>query len=281
MKRILVCTDGSDYSQECCRYGAWLSKQMGALISVLYVTDLRQFEIPAIADLSGSLGIQPFEGMIEQLREFEEHKSNFVKESALKIFEEAGLSDRVTYLHKTGLLVDMVEKVSEDVDLILLGKRGENVNFATEHLGAMLERFLRTSKKPCLVTSRKFKLIDRVAIAYDGGESSKKAIRFMAGDELFKALSLHVITVAETGKEDLAAQRIGEAEQLMKQAGLYPTYQVLAGDVETSISDYVREEKVDLLIAGAYGHSRIRDFFIGSTTTELLRQCHVPVLCFR
>ena len=60
MKKILLCTDGSSYAEECCRYGAWLAKQTGAAIDLLYVTDLRQFEIPAVADLSGSLGIQPY-----------------------------------------------------------------------------------------------------------------------------------------------------------------------------------------------------------------------------
>ncbi|MEM8866667.1 MAG: universal stress protein [Verrucomicrobiota bacterium] len=281
MKRILVCTDGSNYAQESCRFAAWWAKQTGAAVSVLYVSDLRQYEIPAVADVSGSLGIQPFEGMVSQMEEVETQKSAFVKASAIEIFEEMGVAANVSFCHETGMLVDRIEKFSENADLILLGKRGENVNFATEHLGAMLEKVVRTATRPCLVTSRQFKPLDRVAIAYDGGESSKKAICFMAREELFKALSLHVITVAESGKEDLAAERLKEAEGLMRQAALHPTYQMLSGVVETAISNHVRREKIDLLIAGAYGHSRIREFFIGSTTTELLRRCHVPVLCFR
>jgi nucleotide-binding universal stress UspA family protein len=32
---------------------------------------------------------------------------------------------------------------------------------------------------------------------------------------------------------------------------------------------------------GAYGHTRIRQFVIGSTTTAMMRQCRVPVLLFR
>jgi len=56
---------------------------------------------------------------------------------------------------------------------------------------------------------------------------------------------------------------------------------VLSGEAETAIADYVQSAKIDLLVAGAYGHSRIRKLLIGSTTTELLRRCHVPVLCFR
>jgi nucleotide-binding universal stress UspA family protein len=281
MKNLLICTDGSNYSEECCRYGAWISRQTGAQIEVLYVTDLRQFEVPAVADLSGSLGIQPYGGMISQLQEVEEHKSRFVQEHALRVFRDEGVAERVTFHHETGLLVDEIEDYANRADLILLGKRGENANFATEHVGSMLERVVRSATKPCLVTSRKFKPIDRVAIAYDGGPSCKKALQFMAETELFRAFDLHIITATEGYKEDEATKRLEEAEHLMKLAGLYPAFQVLAGDVETAISDYVAKAKIDLLIAGAYGHSRIRKFLIGSTTTELLRSCRVPVLCFR
>ncbi len=281
MKNLLICTDGSNYSQECCRYGAWLAKQAGASVEVLYVTDLRQFEIPVVADLSGSLGIQPFEGMISQLQEVEEHKSTFVEDSAMAIFEKEGVSVRTTFHHETGLLVDSIEEYAKRADLILIGKRGENANFATEHLGSMLERVVRSATKPCLVTSREFRPIDHVAIAYDGGLSCQQALEFMAKSELFRAFDLHVVTAVEGHKEDKAADLLAEAERTMNNSGLYPACQVLSGDVETAIEDYVKNAKIDLLVAGAYGHSRIRELLIGSTTTELLRSCHVPVLCFR
>lgn len=281
MKKLLVCSDGSHYAEHCCRYGAWLARQTQASVSVLYVTDLRQFEVPAVADLSGSLGIQPYEGMVSHLREVENKKSEFVREHAMKVFEEEGVADRTTFYHETGLLVDVVDDYAEKADLVLLGKRGENVNFATEHLGSMLERVVRSSKKPCLVTNRKFHPIANVAVAYDGSESSHKALEFMGANELFGGMDLHVITAVEGSKEDLAAQRLREAESALKQHGLYPACQMLRGEVETVIAEYVRKKGVDLLIAGAYGHSRIRELLIGSTTTQLLRQCHVPVLCFR
>jgi nucleotide-binding universal stress UspA family protein len=281
MKNLLICTDGSNYSQECCRYGAWLAKQMEAKVEVLYVTDLRQFEIPAVADLSGSLGIQPYEGMIAQLQEVEAQKAKFVEESAMAIFEAQGVLERTTFHHQTGMLVDAIEDYAERADMILLGKRGENANFATEHLGSMLERVVRASTKPCLVTSREFRPIDHVAIAYDGGISCQRALEFMAQSELFRAFDIHVVIAAESHKEDQAAAQLAEAERMMNASGLYPACQLLSGEAETAIADYVKNAKIDLLVAGAYGHSRIRKLLIGSTTTELLRRCHVSVLCFR
>lgn len=53
-----------------------------------------------------------------------------------------------------------------------------------------------------------------------------------------------------------------------------------AGEPEVVIPDYVRDERIDLLVMGAYGHSRIRQLIVGTTTT-MLRTCHVPVLLLR
>ncbi|MFT5837047.1 MAG: nucleotide-binding universal stress UspA family protein, partial [Candidatus Azotimanducaceae bacterium] len=268
MKNILICTDGSGYAHEACLYGAWLSQQTKADISLLYVTDLRQFEIPAVADFSGSLGIQPFEGMVAQLHDVEEIKSNFVKEHAIKTLKDAGVAeDKITFHHETGLLVEVMSDYADVADLVLLGKRGENVNFATEHLGSMLERVLRSVDKPCLVTNRKFKSFDKVAIAYDGGVSCQKALDYIATNELFRALDLHLVVCVEGHKEDQATEHLKEAEGKLHKAGVYPTCQMLTGEVETAIADYVKHAHMDLLILGAYGHSRIRELLIGSTTT--------------
>jgi nucleotide-binding universal stress UspA family protein len=219
--------------------------------------------------------------MITQLQEVEEHKAKFVEESAMSIFEALDLAACATFHHETGMLVDSIEAYAGRADMILIGKRGENANFATQHLGSMLERVVRTATKPCLVTSREFRAVDRVAIAYDGGKSCQAALKFMAQSELFRAFDLHVVTAAETHKEGEAANQLADAERIMNHSGLYPACQVLCGEAETAISEYVKSANIDLLVAGAYGHSRIRELLIGSTTTALLRRCHVPVLCFR
>jgi len=36
-----------------------------------------------------------------------------------------------------------------------------------------------------------------------------------------------------------------------------------------------------MLVMGAYGHSRIRQFILGSTTSEMVRICEIPVLMFQ
>ncbi len=283
MNKILVCTDGSDYAQVCCQYANWLAGLMGAKIDLLYLTDIRQFEVPFIADLSGSLGIQPYQDIMSQLQELERKKARMIEESSRKAFEANELGNEVNFHHRTGLLVDCLEDFEADADLVMLGKRGENANFATDHLGSTMERVLRACKKPCLVTSRKFREIRKILLAYDGGQSCRKALNFLtiSGPEAMKEIDLHIVTVVESGNEAFAKKSLKEAESVSKAAGYQPVCKMLHGHVEETLSDYVEGEGIDLLVMGAYGHTRIRYLLIGSTTTATLRSCKIPVLCFR
>ena len=217
--------------------------------------------------------------MVAQLQEVEEIKSKFVEEQALKALTGAGVDESgISFHHETGLLVDVISDYADRADLILIGKRGENVNFAAEHLGSMLEHTLRSLDQPCLVTNRNYKQINKLAIAYDGGASCRKALEFVSTEQPFNSLELHVVVCVEGRKEDEATIHLKEAEDHLQKAGLDPNCQILTGEVERAIADYVQEEEIDLLLVGAYGHSRIRELLIGSTTTALLRRCHVPVL---
>lgn len=280
--KILVCTDGSHYGNVCCEYAGWLADQTGRPIEVLYVTDLRQFEVPLIADLSGSLGIQPYQAILGQLQELEKKKAEVILSGAESILKRDHPERKITVTHKTGLLVDSLGDLEADADFVMLGKRGERSAFATEHLGSTVERVVRASGKPCLVTSRSFNAIDKVLFAYDGGKSCLKAVDFLVKTEGFKHLELHLVIVTEdSGHEDDALKALRAAEQKLTAAGYRPSCQMLHGEPEDNIAEYVAAQRIRLLIMGAYGHSRIRRLFIGSTTTEMIRRCLIPVLLFR
>lgn len=285
MKNFLVCTDGSPYSEVCCQYAAWLAQRMQATLSVTYISELGPFQASMITDLCGSLGIQPYQDVFGQMQEIEKAKVKAIEQRCKIIFKEAGLKGTPPFHNQAGTLVEYIEEVeigSGAPDLICLGKRGENANLATEHLGASLERVIRVSIKPCLVTSRKFSPIKKLLLAYDGSPSTEKALAFFVqSHKAFKDLEFHLITVDDQNNTDVSLKRLKTAEDTLKQAGFSPITQMLTGEVEDSIARYIDEQHINFLVMGAYGHSQIRHLLIGSTTTLLLRCCRVPVLLFR
>ena len=281
MNKMLVCTDGSAYAFVCYDYAVWMAQRTGAALEVLYVSDLRQFEVPMVADLSGSLGVQPYQAVLGKLQEFEQERAKAILEQARQHFAAKLPGATPTFTHRLGFLVDTFHEFEARADLILLGKRGENANFATEHLGSTMERVVRASHRPCLVTSRAFRPVERVLFAYDGSKSVQKALEFLATSSAFKDLELHLVTVAPRNEEEAALKTLQAAEGVLRAAGYAPVTQMLVGAPDNEIGAYVEARGINLLVMGAYGHNRIRQLIIGSTTTAMIRRCRVPVLLFR
>jgi nucleotide-binding universal stress UspA family protein len=84
------------------------------------------------------------------------------------------------------------------------------------------------------------------------------------------------------GSETAEAQdALGDASKRLRDAGYSVEAQLVKGQPDAAIVAYVEAEKIDLLVMGAYGHTRLRNLIIGSTTTEMIRSCKVPVMLFR
>jgi SulP family sulfate permease len=57
--------------------------------------------------------------------------------------------------------------------------------------------------------------------------------------------------------------------------------ELLPGDPDEVIATQVLHHEIGLVVMGAYGHSRVRNLILGSTTTHLIRTCLVPVMLSR
>lgn len=287
MKHILLCTDGSTFAQSSYCYAGWLAPRLDAEVDVLYVSDIRSQKVASTGNFSGALGLDASRELLNKLVELEHEKAktnhrkaDLILQDAEQRLQAAG-ARAVKLIHETGFLVDSFHKFEADADLIILGKRGEAAEFASKHLGANVERIVRASHKPCLVTSRDYQPIERLLLAYDGSQSCQKMLDFLVTSPAFKGLELHILTVAKKANDNHAIALLKVAEVQAQAAGFQPHCQVILGDPETAISQYIDTQNIHLLLMGAYGHSRIRHLIIGSTTVQMLRNSHIPVLLFR
>lgn len=162
MKKILLCSDGSAFAENIYRYGAWFANRLQAeAADVLCVTDIRGQQATTKTNLSGSIGIDASENLLGRLVELEHEKAKINHQRTKLVLQQAAATleaegvEQVNLIHETGFLVDCLEKFESSCDLVVLGKRGEAAEFASGHLGANLERIVRSSHKPCLVTDRK------------------------------------------------------------------------------------------------------------------------------
>jgi nucleotide-binding universal stress UspA family protein len=280
MPTILTCTDGSLYAPSVYQHAEWAASRLSADIHVLHV--IERAEAPPTHDHSGSIGFSASDELMEELTRLDEAHARVARLRGKAILEDAAKSlggATVTTTQRHGSLVEAVADFEKDAGLIILGKRGEHADFSKGHLGSNLERVVRAAKIPVLVAAREFKPVKRFLIAFDGGESSLKAIHYLATQPLLKDAECHFISV---GKPDSELSRsLENSATALKGAGYSVTSELLSGDADELISAKVKDTASDLLVMGAYGHSRIREFILGSTTTNVIRTCHVPVLLFR
>lgn len=281
---VLACVDGSGYTDSVCAHAAWASQNLAAPVELLHILPPPS-EHPIPSDFTGAIGLGEKSALLKKLTELDEERSKLDLQKgklllahAEEQLRAAGI-EAVTTHHQRGSLVETISELEAATQLIVLGKRGEHANFTTLHLGSNLERVVRAVHKPILVASRAFKPINSFVIAYDGGASANKALEYIASQPLLRGLSCHLLKIGSENAENRS--KLADAVAILAQAGFQPRAQLLPGQPDEVIASYVQENNIDLLVMGAYGHSRLRLLFIGSTTSSMLRSCPIPVLLFR
>ncbi|MBL9188272.1 MAG: universal stress protein [Opitutaceae bacterium] len=285
MPTLLSCTDGSLYAPSIYDHSAWAARRMGASVRVLHLLDPHPIT-PVTADFSGAIGLDAQAALTAELVALEAAKNRVAQARAQAIvadarahFARAGLT-AVTAEALHGTLAESIGELEATADLVVLGKRGEHADFAKGHLGSNLERVVRTCRRPVLVASRAFQPIERFLLAYDGSPSAKKAVAYAATHPLLRGLDCHLLAVG-AANSTLAADLAGARDQLFAAGYVVQADLVAGGNVEDLIAAAVKKEKTNLLVMGAYGHSRIRHLILGSTTTTMIRTVPIPVLLFR
>lgn len=282
-QKIVALVDGSIYSASVCEHAAWISGRTGAPVELIHVLDRR--EATDSHDHSGTIALGARTALMEELATLDaqrakliSHRGRAILEDAHAILDRAGVTE-ITSRLRHGDIVEAVADIEGDARVILIGKRGEAADFAKGHLGSNLERIVRASHKPVFIASRAFKPISKVLVAYDGGASAMKAVDHIARSPLFQGLSVHIVTVGSTSPEVIKG--LADAKAMLNAAGIEAETSVLPGQPEAALGKLVDEAQFDILVMGAYGHSRIRSLIIGSTTTAMIRSCKVPVVLVR
>ena len=280
---LMALVDGSAYSESVCHHAGWIARRTGAQVKLYHVLDPRRG--PAQNDLSGSIKLGARSDLLEKLSALDEQHARLAQAQGRAILEDAkalvegdGVETVVTRL-RNGDIVETVSAKEASADMILIGKRGEAAGLDAPHLGSNFERIVRASRKPVFVANRAFRPIRRVLIAYDNGVSSMKAVDYVARDPLFSGLDVVVATVGVETNETKRA--LDDTRATLTAGGHTAEVHVLQGTPGSALGDYVEQNEVDLLVMGAYGHSRIRTLVVGSTTTEMIRSCRIPVVLVR
>ena len=282
--KVMACLDDSVYTDSVVDHAAWASQRLKADLVCLHVLH-RDASRSATADYSGNIGIDTHQHLLDELAKLDAKRARIAMRQGRELIEKARTravaagAMNPDGLQRHGPLVEALTELEHDVRLFVIGKRGESADFNKGHLGANLERAVRAVHRPLLVTSRKFRPVRRFAIAFDGSATARKCVEMVRMSPLLKGLACHLILAGiESAK---LREGLDQARVQLETAGFQPETVIEPGNAEQVITEQAGDLEVDLLVMGAYGHSRIRHLIVGSTTTAVLRSCTIPVLLLR
>ncbi|ODR98669.1 hypothetical protein AUC68_09770 [Methyloceanibacter methanicus] len=272
-KDVIVYVDGTEASKARDGLAVALAKAQGAhLVAVafapqalmpLYGADV------AFADMSGVL-----EGVRAQ------------GEEALARFKSA--ADAAGVSHETRLMHGTSDEFPHDfaaaarlADLAILGQPRDGDPLVGQY--ALLERCLFASGRPVLIVPAAPGDLaggDRIVVAWDG---SAEAARAVSDALAFLKAAKRVVLLAglrEDSRHDTGVSADGMVAHLARHGVKAEAVKVTmseGGDVGRLLLSRAKELEADMIVMGAFHHSRWREFILGGVTLTMLEEATIPL----
>jgi nucleotide-binding universal stress UspA family protein len=209
----------------------------------------------------------------------------FVKSENLELRDRraAGASAAsASWLRQIGNAGERIARIARSHDLVVAGRSSDS----QESTSGTLEIALMDGGRPVLVIPQGMtRAIGRtVVIAWKDTAETARAV-MAAGPFLALANRIEVVAVSENETEEdqggrESAERLVESlawHDVKASARIVPSH---GGSGPEALLAAARDLDGDLLVMGAYGHSRLREMIFGGFTRHVLRGADVPVLMF-
>ncbi len=275
-KNILVHIDDSEVCDQRVAAAVALAKRQGAMVTGI--------ALALESTISTYIGIDIPSSLTEQQQALVEAASKSAAAKFEAAAEAAGVEYTSRIIHTPASKAPArLAFFARHADLTFLGQPNPQER-GKAFYESLMDGVLQTSGRPVYIVpyiGRPNLKIRKAVIAWDGGKKSVRAVNdaiplLQNRDEVV----ILVVNPKERGKEFGGKQGENIAAHL-KRHGVNATvdYQVAPDlSVDTVILNYLSENSADLLVMGAYGHSRLRERTFGGVTDSILHHMTVPVL---
>ncbi len=273
-KTILVCLTTPEHAETLMKFSVPLARKYNAhliglhTLEALLVYPNLAMHVPEPAFAEFNQSQKKDSTIIKEVFDNHTRSETFQSEFRLLRAESVSAADRMVDCSRAA---DLVIMAHEDRDVDRLDQR---------HVQT---RVIKESGRPVIV----------VPVDYDGPEVGKKIVLGWSDTREAARAAHDLISIADAGA-DVTVLRVGkppknalndykgiDISEMFTRHNLKTTlaHRDAAGNEIADILSRVAFEKgADLIVSGAFGHSRIYDFVIGATTYALLKQTQFPVM---
>jgi len=278
LNTILIPVDGSQNSFTAIDYGIYIAPRFEATLTGLHIVDIYLIQGPLTTDLSSTAGIPPYNGFIDAIETSLQEKADGILKTFADRCAKAGVA--CTGKKNLGNIGDVIIDESKDADLIVMARKGEHFHLNEGSLlGSVAKAVVRHAGKPVLITPERFLEIESMALAYDGSLPAQKALDLSLAVSEKARWPMTVIIV--TSDRQKAADLSSQVEDRAQHGAADCEIITLSGREPDEILKFIREGSVELMVMGAYGHNRLHELLVGSTTSHIIKNSPIPVLLIR
>ncbi len=282
---VFACIDGLATTHAVVDGAFWAAERLQAPMALLHALE-RPEPMPPVGDYSGVIGMGAQDMLLERLNTLDEERTHVAQEAARRMLDEAQArvdQTRIPSLQvllRHGELTDVLLEHEDGARLFVLGRQHRATAARKLRLDHRVESVIRNVRQPVMVmTTPEFTPPEGFVVAFDGSTTARRAVEAVARSPLLRGMPGLLAMAGEPTPEML--EQLHGAQAQLQQAGFAIDTRVVPGLPEEALPALLQALGNMLLVLGAYGHSRIRQLIVGSTTTALLRLCSVPVVVLR
>lgn len=273
MKRILVPTDFSKYSEEATKVAAQIAKKYNSEVILLHMLELPQQASDALGD-----GKSIPEIMLYKNRAI----SNLETLMDAKYLKDINVSEAIEFKKVHDGILDACEK--NKVDLVVMGSHGTS-GFDELLVGSNAEKVVRLSKIPVLVVKKEakdFKARNFVFASDFSKETRKPFQKMMEFAKIFDSnLFLVMICTPNSFKTTHQAEKTMHDFIANYDIENYSTHIYNDNNIENGIIHFANSVDADLIGICTHGRTGLAHFFNGSIGEELVNHAVKPVITFK
>ena len=271
--RITVGLDGSPHAEAALSHAIRIAGATKGLVRGIHVVDRALLDGVVVADLSGSVGFQPFLNLSGELHDALVSAGGAILAAFESRAKEAGVDFEPVL--REGNVSEILAEEAQMSDLAAVGSRGANAAHRRDLVGRHADALARRMPAPLLVAPAEYREFRSPLLAWDGSPKSRKALVLAA--ELAALLALEVRVVAASVDSEKGHALLAEAEEELRYRRVKVSSVLRADHPDDAIFAEIADG-ADLVAMGAHGHGRVVELVLGSTTDRVLRAATVPVL---
>ncbi len=268
-KDIIVHADASRGFATRLELSTAIARAQGAHLTGIHVT--RIFQVPSYAEAQIPADI------IRAQREARREEARRCQERFREACEGAGVEHQWHAVE--GIPLEVLTLHARYADVVIVGRVAADDPGAAEE--GLADRLALTCGRPVLVVPpepARRSVGRRVLVAWNGQREAVRAV----GDALPLLARAEAVEVVEVRDHESARDAsVEEMRAHLARHGIEATGAVLEGGYGSAgeqILARAAESGADLVVMGAYGHSRIRELVLGGATAHILAHSEVCVL---